>query len=179
MPDLPIAYRGVVHPRHCDQVGDTKREMAGKRVSECLNPATPVVSSGTSVQDALRLVRDHGFSSLPVCDEGHFLGMVREKDLLAMTPSQATTLSRFEISTLLDKVTVGGIMKFPPATLSPDLPLREAAEIMLRHSSEVLPVVDEDRFAGLLSWVELVAAALGDCPQPAGRITGGPRRRPP
>lgn len=137
-----------------------KKEISDRRVSEYMNSATPVVSSRTSVQDALRLVRCHGFSALPVCDEGRFLGMVREKDLLAMTPSQATSLSRFEIQTLLDKVTVGAIMKFPSAAVALDLPLREAAEIMVKYSSDVLPVVDQDRFAGLISWVELLEATM-------------------
>lgn len=137
-----------------------RKEISERRVSEYMNSATPVVSSRTSVQDALHLVRSHGFSALPVCDEGRFLGMVREKDLLAMTPSQATSLSRFEIHTLLDKVTVGGIMKFPPATIAPDLPLCDAAAIMVRNSSDVLPVVDQDRFAGLISWRDLLEATM-------------------
>jgi acetoin utilization protein AcuB len=89
--------------------------------------------------------------------------MVRERELLEMTPSQATSLSRFEISTLLDKVTVGGIMRFPAATIAPDLPLCDAAAIMVRNSSDILPVLENDRFAGLLSWVDLLDAALGNC----------------
>jgi acetoin utilization protein AcuB len=128
-----------------------------------MNPATPVVSMRTSIQDALRLVNVHGFSALPVCEEGRFLGMVREKDLLSMTPSQATSLSRFEIHSLLDKVKVGSIVKFPSATAAPDLPLCEAAEIMRKQSADVLPVVDRSRYAGLLSWRDLIDASLEDC----------------
>jgi len=41
--------------------------------------------------------------------------------------------------------------------------LREAAEIMLKSSSDILPVMDQDRFAGLISWMDLVDAALEDC----------------
>ena len=141
-----------------------KKGICEKRVSEYVNSATPVVSLRTSVQEALRLVHRHGISALPVCDEGRFLGMVREKDLLAMTPSQATSLSRFEIHTLLDKVKVGAIVTFPPATVSLDLPLCEAAELMVKHSSEILPVLENDRFAGLISWMDLLEAAM----EPAG-----------
>ncbi|MHB1012703.1 MAG: CBS domain-containing protein [Desulfobacteria bacterium] len=142
-----------------------KRMICERHVSEYMSPATPVVSSRTSVQEALRLARDHGFSALPVCDEGRFLGMVGERDLLAMTPSQATSLSRFEIHTLLDQVTVGAIVKFPPATVALDLPLREAVEIMVKHSTEILPVLENDRFAGIISWKEFLDAALEDCSQ--------------
>jgi len=46
-----------------------------RRASEIMNPAPPVVSSKTSVQDALRLVRVNGYSALPVCDGGRFPGV--------------------------------------------------------------------------------------------------------
>jgi len=137
-----------------------KKEISNRCVSEYMNSAMPIVSSRTSVQAALQLVHEHGLSSLPVCDGGRFIGMVREKDLLSMSPSQATSLSRYEISTLLDKVTVGAIMMPLPATVPPDLPLREAAEIMVKSSSDILPVVDQGRLAGIISWVELLDAAL-------------------
>lgn len=138
-----------------------KKEISDRRVSEHMTLSVPVVSSRTSVQEALRIVRGQRFSALPVCDGGRFRGIVREKDLLEMTPSQATLLSRHEIPALLDNVTVGAVVKFPPATVAHDLSLREAAEIMVKTSCEVLPVLDNDRFAGLISWVELMKAAVG------------------
>jgi acetoin utilization protein AcuB len=145
-----------------------KKEISDRRVSEYMNRTAPVVSSETNIQHALRLVRDHAFSALPVCDEGRYLGMVREKDLLEMTPSQATSLSRFEISSLLDKVTVGAIMVLTPAAVPPDLSLREAAEIMVDSSADILPVVDQDRFAGFISWVKILDAALANWSPPVG-----------
>jgi acetoin utilization protein AcuB len=137
-----------------------KKEPLGKRVSEYMDSRPPVVSSLTSVNEALRLVRGHGFPALPVCDKGRFLGLVREKDLLKMTPSQATLLSRHELPSLLENVTVGALVTSPPATVARDQSLREAAEIMVKHSSEVLPVLENDRYAGIISWVELLEAAM-------------------
>jgi len=138
-----------------------KRDIREIPVSEHMTLSIPVISSRTSVNEALRLVRSHGYSALPVCEEGRFLGLVREKDLLKMTPSQATLLSRHEIPALLENVTVRAVVKFPPATVAHDLSLREAAEIMVKSSSEILPVLEDDRYAGLISWVELMEATLG------------------
>lgn len=138
-----------------------KREISEKRVSEYMTLSAPVISSRTSVNEALRLVRGHGYSALPVCDQGRFLGLVREKDLLEMTPSRATLLSRQEIPELLENVTVRAVVKIPPATVAHDLSLREAAEIMVKSSSEILPVLENDRYAGLISWMNVFDAALG------------------
>ena len=138
-----------------------KRDIREIPVSEYMTLSVPVISSRTSVNEALHLVRNHRYSALPVCDGERFLGLVREKDLLKMTPSQATLLSRHEIPALLENVTVRAVVKFPPATVAHDLSLREAAEIMVKCSSEILPVLEDDRYAGLISWVELFDAALG------------------
>lgn len=131
------------------------------RVSERMIGSVPVVTPQTSIQAALRLVRDHGLTDLPVCEQGRLVGLVGEKDLLALTPSQATSLSRFEIGALLDGVKVGAAMKPASVTVDPGAPLREAAAIMVSISAEVLPVVDGDRFAGLIRWVEILEAAIG------------------
>lgn len=132
-----------------------------KRVSELMNPSVPVITRRTSVNAALRIARDHGLTALPVCEGGRFLGLVNEKDLLALSPSEATTLSRFEINELLDKVTVGAVTNCSCATIGPDAPFSEAASMMIRESAEVLPVVDHDRFEGLITWKEILAAATG------------------
>lgn len=148
--------------------------ISGKRVSECMAPSVPVVSPRTSVHEALRLVRTRGFSALPVCDGGRFLGLVREKDLLELTPSQATLLSRHELHALLDNVTVRSAVRVPPATVAHDLSLREAADILLKSSSDILPVMENDRYAGLISWMELLDAALVDRRPLGERAAGSP-----
>ncbi len=133
-------------------------------VSDWMVGSVPVVTPRTSVQAALRLARDHGLTDLPVCEGGRLVGLVGEREILALTPSRATSLSRFEIGALLDKVTVEDAMRPLSLCVGPDTPLREAAEIMIRRSTEVLPVVENGRFAGLIRWVEILGAAVGGFP---------------
>lgn len=141
------------------------RTICEGRVSEHMDRSVPVLSRKTTVHEALRLVRGHGHPVLPVCDRGRFLGLVEERDLLEMTPSRATLLSRHEISALLDRVTVEAVLRCPPATVSQGQSLRDAAEAMVRHSAGVLPVLEEGSYAGLISWEEILDAALEEsCP---------------
>lgn len=133
-------------------------------VSDRMVGSVPVVTPQTSIQGALRLARDHGLTDLPVCEKGRLVGLVGEKDLLALTPSNATSLSRFEIGALLDKVKVEAAMKPASATVGLGTSLREAAAIMVKIPAEVLPVVESGRFAGLIRWVEILEAVIGGCP---------------
>ena len=140
-----------------------KKDIREIPVSEWMTLSAPVISPRTSVNEALRMVRGYGIPALPVCEEGRFFGLVREKDLLELAPSRATLLSRHEMPMLLEKVTVRTVVRNPVATVAHDVSLREAAEIMVRNSSEILPVLENGRFAGLISWVDLFDAALGEC----------------
>src|SRR5512146_946956 len=126
------------------------------RVSDWMSVSVPVITPMSSVQGALRLMRDHRLSALPVCEKDRFIGLVSEKDLLDLTPSRATALSRFEIGALLDKVTVFDATKQPAVLVAPDTPLREAAALMVKYSAEVLCVVEDHRLAGMISWVAVL-----------------------
>ena len=46
------------------------------------------------------------------------------------------------------------------ATISSDTGINEAADLMLREGAGVIPVVDDGRFAGLLTWTSVLAVAL-------------------
>lgn len=139
------------------------KDTSDLRVSDWMTLSVPVITPRTSVNAALRLVRDHGLAALPVCVEGRFVGLVSEKDLLELAPSRATSLSIYEIRELLDKVAVGAVAKRPPGTVGPDAPLCKAAGMMVEYSQEILPVVERDRLAGLITWKEILAAAMERC----------------
>ena len=122
----------------------------------------PVITARTSIATALRLLREQGAPVLPVISEGQFLGLVDEKTLLRFTPSEATTLDVYELREVLDKMTVGRVAAPPSVTLAPGASLEDAAALMLREGAEVIAVVEEGRFLGLLVWISLLAAALGE-----------------
>ena len=70
-----------------------------------------VVTPKTSVEDAIRTMRDHRVRHLPVVKDGSTLvGIVTQTDLLQASPSPATSLSVWEINFLLAKMQVRDAM---------------------------------------------------------------------
>lgn len=106
--------------------------------------ADPVtISPETSFNDALRLMRERRVRRFPVLNtQRRVVGIVSEKDLLNAAPSPATTLDRYEISTLLARLKARDVMTRDVITVMPDLPLEEAARIMADNKIGGLPVVD-------------------------------------
>src|SRR5665648_1113150 len=69
------------------------------------------VSPELPVQDALAQMRKERVSRYPVVDKnGNLVGIVSEDDILNASPSEATSLSVWEINYLVSKITVERVM---------------------------------------------------------------------
>jgi acetoin utilization protein AcuB len=97
----------------------------------------------------------------PVVDKrGRMIGLVSENDILNATPSEATTLSMWEINYLLSKITVEKVMVKDVITIAEDTPLEEAARIMADNGISGLPVVRDDHVVGMITETDLFKVFL-------------------
>ncbi|MEJ2210974.1 MAG: CBS and ACT domain-containing protein [Anaerolineae bacterium] len=89
---------------------------------------------------------------LPVVDKGgKMVGVVTEDDLLKAEPSGVTLLSVWEINSLLNKVKVRDVMVRDVITTTEDMPIEEAAHLMLEHKIGCLPVLRDDKLVGIIT----------------------------
>lgn len=109
------------------------------------------IPSSTTILEAQKIMKDRKIRRLPVVDEGKLVGIVTYNDLLEASPSKATSLSRFEITYLLSKMTVADIMTRKVVFVEPDVPIEEAALIMNKNRIGGLPVVEEDKLVGIIT----------------------------
>lgn len=123
----------------------------GRRMS--INPisATPE----TTFSQAYKLMHDHNIRHLPVLDGGKLVGIVVESDLLKASPSSATTLSVFEISSLLDNLKLREFMSSPVYTVEENCPLEEAAAIMIAKKITGLPIMRGDELVGIITETDI------------------------
>ena len=114
------------------------------------------ISPETSVTDALQLMREKKIRRLPVIDKhGHLAGIVAERDLLYASPSPATSLSIWEIHSLLAKLTVERVMTREVITVTEETPIEEAARIMADHKIGGLPVMRDNGLVGIITETDL------------------------
>ncbi|MFN3979123.1 MAG: CBS domain-containing protein [Caldilinea sp.] len=113
-------------------------------VRERMTSPAVTITPGTPFQEALKLMRDKKFRRLPVVDEaGKVVGIVSERDLLHASPSPATSLSVWEVNYLLWKLKVSDIMTHNVLTINQNMPIEDAASLMVNHKIGGLPVVDD------------------------------------
>ena len=103
------------------------------------NPMT--VTADTKVDEVAHLMKKHNFRRLPVVDDGKLVGFLSDSDLMRVAPSPATTLSRYEINSLLAKICVRDIMKKDVVSVNVGATIEEAALIMYKNKIGGMPVV--------------------------------------
>jgi acetoin utilization protein AcuB len=118
------------------------------------NPIT--VTPDSSVSDANDIMQREKIHRLPVIDEGKKLvGIVSKADLLEAAPSDASTLSIFEMNNLLAKLKIGKIMTREVLTVSPNTLVEDAARLLVDKDIGGLPVLDGETLVGIVTESDL------------------------
>lgn len=121
-------------------------------------PVTLEVDEDLDLADVLmRLAR---IRHLPVLDHGRLVGLVSERDLLRVQSDQMDDSAAAERQQMRRWVKAGWIMTRGVQEVEPDMPLVEAAQLMLEHKYGCLPVVEEGRLVGILTEADFVALAI-------------------
>ena len=125
-------------------------------VGERMSHPVITISPDTPMQEALKIMRDEKIRRLPVVDQrGKLTGILSESDLLHASPSDASSLSVWEMNYLLSKISVKEIMTREVITVQANTPLEEAARIMVDNKIGGLPVVRDSQVVGIITETDL------------------------
>jgi acetoin utilization protein AcuB len=127
-----------------------------------------------NIPEALKLMRQERVRRFPVVDkQGRLVGIVSDKDLLNASPSDATSLSIYEVNYLLNKLQVKEIMTRNVIAITENTPLEEAARIMADNKIGGLPVIRDKEVVGIITETDLfkVFLELLGAREPGVRIT--------
>jgi len=115
--------------------------------------STPAVtvSSDADYKSALKLMQENALHHLPVVDAGgNLVGMAAERDLLLAATHY-----------LQSEVEVGDIMHRGVVTVPPEMPVAEAATLMIDKRIGGLPVVDKgDGLVGIITETDIFRALV-------------------
>jgi len=125
-------------------------------VGERMSHPVLTISPDVPVQDALARMHREKIRRYPVVDKnGKMIGIVTNSDLMNASPSEATTLSVWEINYLLSKITVERVMTKNVLTTCEDCPIEDAALIMADKKIGGLPVMRGDDVVGIITETDL------------------------
>lgn len=132
------------------------------KVKDRMSTNVVTISLDGSINEAFRLMKERNIRRLPVMEKERLVGIITLSDLNKAAPSQATTLSIFELNYLLAKTRVKDI--FSPEkelhTVGPEDYIEVAAKLMLDQQVSGLPVVDDGRLVGIITETDLFRALI-------------------
>lgn len=113
------------------------------------------IDKDQNLSDALKLLRKHNVSRLPVTNNKQLVGIISERDIankLGSSKYESMPASRLHISSVMVKDVI---------TVPQTMQLDEVAKIMLDKGIGSVPVMDEDKMVGIVSKADFVTLAVG------------------
>ncbi|MGC9966020.1 MAG: CBS and ACT domain-containing protein [Syntrophobacteraceae bacterium] len=114
--------------------------------------STDLVTIGkeASIQEAMALMKQKSIRHLPVVDEHmKLLGWITDADLRGVL-----------IASMLEELSLADVMIRKPFTVHPEMPLEDAARILLEKRVGGLPIVKNGTLVGIITVVDVLSAFI-------------------
>jgi CBS domain-containing protein len=113
------------------------------------------IDKDQNLSDALKLLRKHNVSRLPVTNHKELVGIISERDIankLGSSKYESMPASRLHISSVMVKDVL---------TVPQTMQLDDVAKMMLDNGIGSVPVMDDDKMVGIVSKADFVTLAVG------------------
>ena len=118
------------------------------------------VSPDLPITEALTLLKRNKIRRAPVVKRGKMVGIITIADIMNASPSQATSLSIWEVNYLVSKITVEAVMTKKVLTVQEDIPIEDAAKLMADTKVGGLPVMRGKEIVGMITETDLFKVFL-------------------
>lgn len=121
------------------------------RLRDIMNTNVITVTPDTPIREAGELMQSNRIEHLPVLAKNNLVGLVTKDNLLRSRPSKSTTLSVWEMTTLVAKLKVKDIMVKNVITATPDMTVESAIALAQNKKIGCLPVMDGKKLVGIVT----------------------------
>lgn len=109
------------------------------------------LAAGSSVFDALKMMAEKNIGALMIIEEDKLLGIFSERDYARKIVLQGKASHDTHVSEIMTKTVI---------TVKSDDTLEQCMELMSKNKIRHLPVVDNDKVAGIISIGDVVMAII-------------------
>ena len=131
-------------------------------IDRVMTRETITIGMDDDVRRVSVLFEEHRFHHLLVVERGRLVGVISDRDLLRnVSPFIGKLSERSQDMATLNR-RVHQIMTRKPVTISSEMKVEDAAQVMLEHRVSCLPVVTKDgHVVGIVTWRDLLSGLHG------------------
>ena len=118
------------------------------------NPATLDRNETLDIPDAIMNLGR--IRHMPVVEDGKVVGILSQRDLFRSALIVALGFGRRTTSALIKTIRVKEVMTKPVITITPEMPITDAARLMIEKKIGCLPVVENDKLIGLITETDIL-----------------------
>ena len=131
--------------------------MSKLTVKDLMSKSLEVVSADAHLRDVLIKMNRAGFRHLPVVRNGQLVGIITDRDVrLAVNSPVVNEDAELVREAVLDELRVDSCMTPDPKCVSSHTPAREAAGLLSLNKFGAMPVVDDGKLIGMISYVDFL-----------------------
>lgn len=129
--------------------------LAELKIGDLMTRDVISVMPDAKLSAAQEIMKEYGIRHLPVVEHGRLVGIISKGDIREAKPSDATTLSVWEVNYLWDTIQVKQVMTTKVLTVAPEQSLLEALRLMVARKFSSLPVVTDGMLVGILTETDI------------------------
>ncbi|EGA88825.1 putative signal transduction protein with CBS domains [Planococcus donghaensis MPA1U2] len=115
------------------------------RIEEIMTTDVETCMPESTLQEVASMMREINVGAIPICEKGRLVGIVTDRDIIVRGMAEQLPSDTAIAEILSEEVITGTI----------DLSAEQAAELMTEHKIRRLPIVENDRIIGIISWCDL------------------------
>ena len=130
-------------------------------VSELMVDTVLTLQPSDNLNDARMMMKLANIRSTPVADdEGNFVGLITNRDLLACTISKLAEIDEAVQEEIDMAIRVSDVMQSEVQCVTPDTPLLDAAKLLFDRKCGCLPVLDGRKLVGIITEADFLRLAI-------------------
>ncbi len=122
-----------------------------KTVGDIMTREVITLGRNDSLQLAKDILRLDRLRHFLVVDDGIVVGVVSQRDLYKASLGSVLKYGEKAQQAFLEGISVKEVMSDPPITISPNVPVQEAARLMMERKIGCLPVLEGPKLVGIVT----------------------------
>jgi CBS domain-containing protein len=117
-----------------------------KNIKEVMTTGVKACEPTATVLEAAKLMAQEDVGPTPIVEDGRLVGIVTDRDIVVKAVAQGKDVNSTKI---------GDIASRDLVTISPDMDMNDALELMAENQVRRLPVVEGDRLVGIVAQADI------------------------
>lgn len=127
-----------------------------KKVEDIMTRNVITIKESDDLHDVMQLFRRNHIRHVPVVLNGHITGIISRTDINRLSFGAIIEEEAEADAGILNMLTIPQVMSRKPATVSPDISVKEVAKIFVESEFHALPVVKNDVVVGIVTTTDVI-----------------------